>query len=118
MGGEQKPITRDGVLLVGAAAGEEITLCLPEGFPFGGPPDARRTGWLETVKLFATSREADFGALLQGTARGSPPPPDESPLGRLLRTSLTGLGTREMAVRRPPADGDWTVVQRTLRLLP
>jgi hypothetical protein len=118
MGGEQKPSPRDDALLVGAAAGEEITLCLPEGFPFGGNPEARHTGWLETVKLFATTREADFGALLQGTVRGGSLPQDESPLGRLLRTSLTGYGTREMAVARPAADGDWTAVQRSFRLLP
>ena len=115
MGGEQKPAARDGATLVGSGEDEAITLCLPEGFPYGGAAAARQAGWLETVKLFATTREVDFGALLQGTMRDA----DDSPLARLLRTSLTGHGTREMAVARPAAaDGDWTVVQRSFRLLP
>jgi len=120
MGGEQKAAVRDAATMVGEGEGEEITLALPRGFPYGGAPEARRDGWLETVKLFATTAEADFGALLQGTVRDAalPPPGDENPLSRLLRTSLTGRGTREMEVARPAAPGDWTVVQRSFRLLP
>ncbi|HEV3460035.1 MAG TPA: caspase family protein [Thermoanaerobaculia bacterium] len=120
MGGEQKAVSRNTVTLVGASEGEEITLTLPPGFPYGGSPEARLDGWLETVKLFATTAEADFGALLQGAVRGAAPALrlTESPLDRLLRTSLTGQGMREMEVARPAAAGDWTVLQRSFRLLP
>ena len=118
MGGQQKPVSRDGATLVGTGAGEEITLCLPAGFPYGGDSAAQRTGWLETVKLFATTEEADFSALVQRTVRDAAPPPADSPLSRLLRTSLAGHGKREMEVARPAAPGDWTVIQRSFRLLP
>jgi Caspase domain len=118
MGGEQKAASRDAATRVGTEEGEEITLTLPVGFPYGGGRQARQTGWVETVKLFATTEEADFGALVQRTVRDAPPPLAESPLSRLLRTSLTGHGTREMEVARPAAAGDWTVVQRSFRLLP
>lgn len=122
MGGEQKPATRDAATMVGTEEGEEITLGLPPGFPFGGGAEAGRGGWLETARLFATTREADFGALLQATMRGGSPSPgdddNDNPLSRLLRTSLTGQGTREMAVSRPDAAGDWTVVQLSFRLMP
>jgi len=118
MGGQQKAASRDAATLVGTAEGEEITLTLPPGFPYGGDRQASwQTGWVETVKLFATTEEADFGALLQQTVRDAPPL-GENPLSRLLRTSLTGQGTREMQVARPAAAGDWTVVQRSFRLLP
>ncbi|HVR08264.1 MAG TPA: hypothetical protein VMW75_09470, partial [Thermoanaerobaculia bacterium] len=130
MGGQQKAAARDTATMVGAGRdagagedggeGEEITLALPPEFPYGGAPEARRGGWLETVKLFATTAEADFGPLLQRTVRDAalPRPGEENPLSRLLRTSLTGRGTREMAVARPASAGDWTVVQRSFRLLP
>jgi hypothetical protein len=126
MGGEQKAASRDTATLVGTdegeGKGEEITLTLPPGFPYGGNREARRDGWRETVKLFATTAEADFGALLQRTVRGSgaepPPAPKEDPLSRLLRASFTGHGRREMTVARPAATGDWTVLQRSFRLLP
>ena len=116
MGGQQKAEPRECALLLGDREGEEITLCLPPGFPFDGDPAARPGGWVETVKLFATTAEADFSSLLQSKVREAMP--DESPLGRLLRNSLTGQGTREMQVARPVAAGDWTVVQRSFRLLP
>jgi hypothetical protein len=119
MGGEQKAASRDAATRVGTEEGEEITLTLPRGFPYGGDRQARQTtGWVETVKLFATTEEADFGALVQGTVRDAEALLAESPLSRLLRSSLTGHGTREMEVARPAAAGDWTVVQRSFRLLP
>lgn len=118
MGGQQKAASRDAATRVGTAEGEEITLTLPTGFPYGGDRRARQTGWVETVKLFATTEEADFGALVQRTVRDAGPPLAESPLSRLLRSSLTGHGTREMEVARPAAAGDWTVIQRSFRLLP
>jgi Caspase domain len=118
MGGQQKAASRDAATLVGTEEGEEITLALPPGFPYGGDRAARQTGWVETVKLFATTEEADFGALLQRAVRDVPPQQAENSLSRLLRTSFTGHGTREMEVARPAAAGDWTVVQRSFRLLP
>jgi hypothetical protein len=118
MGGQQKAASRDAATLVGTEEGEEITLSLPPGFPYGGDRQARQTDWVETVKLFATTEEADFGALVQRTVRDAAPPLAESPLSRLLRTSLTGHGTREMEVARPAAAGAWTVAQRSFRLLP
>ena len=116
MGGEQKPASRATETLVGDGQGEEITLFLPAGFPFDRQSDAAPAGWTETVKVFATTREADFGVLVQqGMREGSV---DPSPLGQLLGMSLTGHGTREMEVARPAAAGDWTVTQRSFRLLP
>jgi hypothetical protein len=114
-GGEQKAEPGERALLVGAGEAETITLCLPAGFPFGGDPAARPDGWVETVRLFATTAEADFSVLEQRAVRGAG---GESPLGRLLMASFTRHGTREMQVSRPVAAGDWTVVQRSFRLLP
>ncbi len=117
-GGEQKAEPGDRALLVGEGEAETITLCLPKGFPFGGDPAARPAGWVETVRLFATTAEADFSVLEQRAVRGAEPAGHESPLGRLLMASVTRHGMREMQVSRPVAAGDWTVVQRSFRLLP
>ena len=121
--GEQKPLARGGDgLLLGSREGEEITLFLPEGFPFAGMRAVPASGWVETVILFATTRAADFSSLTQSAVRGTLPASrlagEESPLGRLFRMSMSGQTQREMKMTRPEPDGDWTVVRRSFRLLP
>jgi len=65
--------------------------------------------------LFATTQEADFSALFQPRVRDAHR--DDGPLWRLLRVSLSAQGTREMQVGPSTSEGDWTVVQRSFRLL-
>ncbi len=122
MGGQQKAAPRDSAISIGTGSSEEITVALPSGFPYGGSPRAREEGWRETVKLFATTAEAEFSALLQSNVRAGERVPrsrrGDNPLSRLLRASLSGRGTREMVVARPAASDDWTVVQRSFWLVP
>ncbi len=106
---------------VGVRDGEEITLYVPESFPFLSALDPRApVGGMETFKLFATSHEADFSPLIQeGHRRGDGLRAEgaESPLYQLLSMALTGEGTREATrpVRVPPRE-EWTTVERTFFL--
>jgi hypothetical protein len=121
-GGEQRPILRgeENGILLGSREGEEIELFLPDGFPFDGMRPAPASGWVETVKLFATTRETDLSSLTQRAVRGADGASGDgdSPLGQLLRMSMSGAGTRDLKKNRPEPEGDWTVVQRSFRLLP
>ncbi len=117
MGGEQKGSPGGHTVLVGTEAGDEIVVRLPSNFPYAGSTDAPREGWIETVKLFATSAESDFGPLLQQAVRGASPA-SETPLARLLRASLTGHVMRDTERARPAGQESWTVVQRCFRVVP
>jgi Caspase domain/SEFIR domain len=98
-GGNHEPAPAERATLVGTKPGEELTLHLPAGFPVAGTRAARQRGWLETLKLFATTHA------------------DGHPVGRLLEITLQGYGLRS-ATAGQAGEGQWTVVQRSFRLLP
>jgi hypothetical protein len=118
--GQQQPASHDGgAIMVGTHQYDTMTISLPRGFPYGERPAAGRTGWVETVKLFATTREVDFSSLSQsGQGYREPSRAFDNPLSRLLRGSLVGASVRSAEVGQSIDDGDWTVVQRSFRLLP
>jgi hypothetical protein len=117
--GGSAPLKPSGRIEMGRRAGDELIVSLPEGFPFAEDPNNTKSStWLETLKLFATAYETDFGSLLlqdgmRGTSRSMG---DSTGLWQLLDMGLTGYGTRD---RRPvdlPPDQDWTTVERSFLL--
>jgi Caspase domain len=117
-GGEQIPAGRDNPVRVGVDEEQAITMFIPDGLPFAAGAGAPPQGWPETFKLFATTRQADFSSLLQTGMVGAGAREPAGALAALLAMSLSGQGTRDATVGAPLDDGDWTVVQRSLRLLP
>jgi hypothetical protein len=96
---------------LGRRPGEELTLSIPEGFPLlrrvseKGPVEG-----METLKLFASTSEADFSVLFQpgfrlrsGVAKG---------LGEVLAAVSGGGGYGAMR----SGDEDWTTVERSFLL--
>lgn len=98
---------------VGERVGERLTLGFPEELSSSWHLlGARSLEGRETFKLFVTTQPADFKVLLQPgymrTGRGSS-------LTEFLSSLMEG-GFRE--VRQEAGEDDWTVVQRSYRLLP
>jgi hypothetical protein len=93
-------------------AGEEISLYIPDEFPFGS--SSQPVEGLETLKVFATTHPADFHPLFQNGVRGDGP---GSSLANLLAATFGGGGYRDA---RPPALTDqpenWTTLELTFRL--
>lgn len=117
--GEQKPLDPGRTIEVGTGGDSgEIRLLLPSGFPFrGGAESIPGSGWIETAKLFATTAEADLRTLVQEGVRAGSPAAGH-PLYQLLATSFSGNSFRDMQLTRVPAEDQWTVVQRTVQLVP
>lgn len=65
--GANEVLVPDRTIEIGARAGEELELYIPEDFPFGPPSagEAAVVGGTETVKIIATTHETDFSALAQ-----------------------------------------------------
>ena len=94
----------------GVRRGDEVTLYLPDSFPYlPDPSDEAPVGGTEVFKLLATVHEADFGLLLQPGYRAIDQP---TPLGRLLGMALTGRGKRDAQRTRLPPDEEWTTLKR------
>ena len=100
--GAAEALAVDRTLEIGTRPGDELTIFLPAGFPFARRAQA---GGREFVKVFATTRQADFRWLTQTAVRGT-----AHPLERLLRSTLAG--PRRGDQRRVPTD-DWTTVTRS-----
>ena len=95
---------------IGTKPQEEFAVSLPETFPFSsdgsGPSEA-----LETIKLFATTTEADFRFLEQRTTRSATP---KGPLQLLWETAAGEGNTRDVKRKTVPVDAeDWTTVVRS-----
>jgi hypothetical protein len=107
---------------IGTRSGEEMELCIPEGFPYAADPlDPDSGAGYETFKMFVTLREVDFTMLSQkgyreASSHSALYPPGGG-LQSLLQCGLTGGGTRD--VRRYLVDPveDWTTVERTIVLV-
>ncbi len=113
-GGEQKPVPAHRVTVLGDDDLAPIKLFIPRGFPFPGGGAVPVGGWTETVKLFATTKEADFSPLVQGAVRGGLA---DSQLNKLLRAGCDRQALRDVGPE-PLADCDWTALDRSFRLLP
>ena len=96
---------------IGTRADEEFAVSLPETYPFSadgtGPSQA-----LETVKLFATTTEADFRFLEQRNTRSGGGA--KGPLQLLWETAAGEGNTRDVKRKTLPVDSDdWTTVVRS-----
>jgi len=126
--GANEPLAPNQTLEFGARAGEELELFFPENFPFVlDPVENTPTEGVETLKVLATTQEANFRWLTQEEGyrsgvdpesgrRGIDLPGSDSPLGRLLSISLSGEGTRDARPVRVAAQEEWTAVSRSFVL--
>lgn len=105
---------------VGTRVGDELTLCIPEGFAEADDPeDKAPIGGIETYKLLVTTHEADFHLLTQDnyrsigdrTIRGA-----DMPLFQLLDMALTGYGTRQTIRNRLNPNEEWITLERSFFL--
>lgn len=101
----------------------EVSVELPSSFPFVDDPEGDAVEGLEAIKLFVTSRPADFGFLEQGAMRGGGETPSSieepagsraaasSPLAVLFDTAFNGTrsGSRSQSIGAE----DWATVTRT-----
>jgi hypothetical protein len=106
---------------IGMREGDEVNLYMPEDFPYAPDPedDHGVLGSTETLKLLATTHEADFSLLVQPGYRdlGARSFPGAStPLGQLLDMALTGQGIRDLRRNRVSPDQAWTTVERSFFL--
>jgi hypothetical protein len=118
--GASEQLRAGGSIEVGLREGDEIDLEMPEDFPYcPDPNDSDVKAGLETVKLYATTHEADFSKLTQEgyravdlrSVRGT-----GTPLGQLLGMALTGEGTRDARRNRVSPNEEWTTVERSFSL--
>lgn len=114
--GSAEPVSPGKTLQIGLRPGDEMELGMPENFPYVRDPgeDAPTRG-TETLKLFATTHEADFSLLRQEGMRST----DEgstSALEGLLNMALTGQATRDIKRKKVEAGEEWTTVVRSFVL--
>ena len=99
---------------LGVRRGDEVTLRLPDNFPYiPDPSDEEPVGGTEVFKLLATIHTADFSLLGQPGYRAIDQP---TPIGRLLGMALTGHGRRDAQRARLRLDEEWTTVDRPFTL--
>lgn len=114
--GSNEALEQGRSIQIGARQGDIIELFIPENFPYVlDPEDTIPIGGIETLKLFATTHEADFGPLVQqgfrSINRGS-----GKPLLQLLNMALSGHGTRDSRRNRVSFDEEWTTNERSFFL--
>jgi hypothetical protein len=80
---------------------DRLELFIPEEFAYDDG--------LETVKLFATTSETDFGGLEQPSVRSA----RDAPLERLFDLAWRGTGMRDARPNTLSVDADWTAVERS-----
>jgi hypothetical protein len=106
---------------IGVRPDDLVDLSLPDDFPFTPDPgEARPAGGTETLKLIATTTEADFRMLVQEAvrdlddlrnARGR-----DTQVFQLVANALQGLGETIMQALDPEPQQDWTTVERSFFL--
>lgn len=103
-------------LEMGTRPGDEIVLALPDRFPFAPDPmEPAPAGGVETFKLLATTRPADFSWLESGPLR-APASAQMTRLEQLLALAYTGAGTRDARRNQVTWDEEWTTVERVFYL--
>lgn len=113
-------------LEIGVRQGDEITLFMPENFPYAPDPQdktgrsrATSAGDVETFKLFATTQPANFSLLVQEGYKGleqRDAKGPNTPLAQLLELALTGYGTRDIRRVQVFPDEEWTTLERSFFL--
>jgi hypothetical protein len=118
--GAAEPLAPGRTNLLGTRDGDKIELYMPEDFPYvPDPTDEKPVGGTETLKLFATTHEADFSWLQQEGVRAADRQGSKgfgSPVRQLLDMAYTGDGAREARRNRVPPDEEWTTVERSFFL--
>jgi hypothetical protein len=114
--GANEPLDQGRSIQIGARQGDVIELFIPENFPYVlDPEDTMPIGGIETLKLFATTHEADFSPLIQQGFR-SITKGGGKPLVQLLDMALTGHGTRDSRRNRVSIDEEWTTIEHSFFL--
>jgi hypothetical protein len=114
--GANEPLEQGRSIQIGARNGDIIELYIPENFPYVlDPEDTMPIGCIETLKLFATTHEADFSPLIQQGFR-SITKGGGKPLVQLLDMALTGHGTRDSRRNRVSIDEEWTTIEHSFFL--
>lgn len=118
--GANEQLRPGGTIEVGILEEDKIDLHMPDNFPYSpDPTDGVVNSGMETVKLFATTHEADFSKLIQEGLRAGDLTATKgtgTPLGQLLGMALTGEGTRDIRRNRVSPDEEWTTVERSFTL--
>jgi len=115
LGRNQDPLTPGRSYDIWTRSGEEVRLSLPKDFPLS-PWQDRACGGVETLKVFATTRELNLDLLTQTNYRGDQ---KEATLERLLSQALQTQPTREItSVNIHAGEDDWTTVPCSFRLKP
>lgn len=96
--------------------GEEISLYIPDEFPFNAASQDQPIEGYETLKFFVTTHPADFHPLFQAGVRGREGGPGSS-LTDLLVATFGGGGYRDAGERAlTDKPEDWTAFERPFRL--
>ncbi len=106
-------------LEVGTQPGREISLYIPDEFPFLAAGPGEEVEGVETLKILFTTHPADFQPLFQSGVREGVGGPASS-LDDLLLTTFGGGGytRRDTRTRAERIEGpeDWTVLTRSFRV--
>jgi hypothetical protein len=114
-GRPSEPLNPGVTMRYGVREGEDMELFLPDvGLQEFTPGQAGVVGGTESLKLFVTSQEADFGPLFQPGIRGGPG--GQTLLDHVLALAQTGVGTRDARPVKRPAGEDWATVTRAFML--
>jgi hypothetical protein len=115
--GASEQLVSGNAIEIGVREGDQLELFMPEDFPYvPDPEDEAPPGGTETLKLFATTHEADFSLLVQQGYRALVLRGGTMPLVQLLDMALAGRGTREVRRNRMSPDEEWTTVERSFFL--
>lgn len=114
--GASEALAPGNTLDIGIRDGDELVLGFPDTFPFVEEPgEATPVKGVETLKVFVTSKPADFSSLVQEGVRSAYV--DDSPLGALLSLTQTGRSTRDLSrPQKPKPDEDWAAINRAFTL--
>jgi hypothetical protein len=109
-GGNEQLSTGAPFVVGGSPASGGFDVWIPDEFPYTDNPTGSVAEGTETVKLFATVSQTDFGFLAQ---RGLRSADTLSPLELLWRTAADGPTTRDARPKLPVGSEDWTTVVRS-----
>lgn len=109
-GGNEQLRTGAPFVVGGSPASGGFDVWVPDEFPYADNPTGSVAEGTETVKLFATVSQTDFGFLAQ---RGMRSADTLSPLELLWRTAADGPTTRDARPKLPVGGQDWTTVVRS-----
>jgi hypothetical protein len=109
-GGNEQLRTGAPFVVGGSPASGGFDVWVPDEFPYADNPTGSLAEGTETVKLFATVSQTDFGFLAQRGVRSANA---LSPLELLWRTAADGPTTRDARPKLPVGNEDWTTVVKS-----